>query len=159
MKRFGEIRVQFTKELTEETSPADPPVMLVLRRKAIRQFAGGERVALYGNDKSGIEVSIPYKAGKFGQKVAMAVKEEEEISEQAIHTLHHLAKTKQSGDVRFPNGGSSKVDSQTAHSIMSLYGKLTPQNRKFIERHVNSSPEGIKKVADFVKDNVDTGKK
>ena len=40
----------------------DPPAMLVMRRKSIRQFPNGQRVALYYVDKINKYVTVPYMA-------------------------------------------------------------------------------------------------
>lgn len=42
------------------TGQPDPPVILVLRRSAIRYFPGNQRIALYKNDNLNLEISIPY---------------------------------------------------------------------------------------------------
>lgn len=40
--------------------PKDPPMMLLLRRQAIRNFPGSRRVALYSNPNLKISLAIPY---------------------------------------------------------------------------------------------------
>lgn len=74
MKDFSEIRQ--SEEVLEE-GLQDPPMIVVLRRTAIRLFPGNQRVALYTNDKLGIEVSVPYEAGQIGGKKLTAVMKEE----------------------------------------------------------------------------------
>jgi hypothetical protein len=73
MKDFSEIR-QSEEVLEEQLS--DPPMIVVLRRTAIRLFPGNQRVALYTNDHLGIEVSVPYEAGHVGGKKITAVMKE-----------------------------------------------------------------------------------
>lgn len=63
-----------------ESSHEDPPMMLILKRRGIRIFPDGQRVALYYNDKLGLSFSIPYVAGKF-QQDAVGVYEETEVNE------------------------------------------------------------------------------
>jgi len=46
--------------LLDET--ANPPVTIMLRRKAIRLFPDGKRVALYTNDKLGLVFTVPYNS-------------------------------------------------------------------------------------------------
>lgn len=130
--------------------PPDPPSVLVLRRKTIRNFSGQERVALYSNEKLGIQVSIPYVAGKFSKNVPMAVREEDEgLKEGVIHKLHHIAKTQTASDVVFQNGGTAKVDPATAHKIVQLHSKVDPSSKQKIEKMVNTSSAGLTKVAGF----------
>jgi hypothetical protein len=44
----------------------DPPAVLIMRRKSIRQFPNGQRVALYYVDKINKYVTIPYSASMWG---------------------------------------------------------------------------------------------
>jgi hypothetical protein len=54
----------FPKVLGENTQPdpMDPPAVLIMRRKSIRQFSNGQRVALYYVDKINKYVTVPYMA-------------------------------------------------------------------------------------------------
>ena len=40
----------------------DPPAVLMMRRKSVRQFSDGQRVALYYVDKINKYVTVPYTA-------------------------------------------------------------------------------------------------
>ena len=153
MKKLDDFREQFEILNLDETFSPDPPPLLVLKRKAIRVFSNGEKVALYHNEHLGIEVSVPYKSGEFGKGKNTAVTEEF-VGEAAIHKIHHIAKTKTSSEVAFKNGTSSAVDHKTALSIMRLHGMLKPENKSKIETLVNTSPEGLKKVAEFAAQNL-----
>jgi hypothetical protein len=57
--KFRELRTKMNENiaLRDETIPAP---MLVLRRKGIRIFPDGKRVALYTNDKYNLVFTIPY---------------------------------------------------------------------------------------------------
>lgn len=74
MKKLSELR-QDEQEVLEE-GLQDPPMIVVLRRTAVRLFPGNQRVALYTNDRLGIEVSVPYEAGEVGGKKLTAVMKE-----------------------------------------------------------------------------------
>jgi hypothetical protein len=54
MKSFG--------DFLEEDKKEDPPAVLVLKRKSIRQFGDGRKVALYYIDKLDKYVTIPYSS-------------------------------------------------------------------------------------------------
>jgi hypothetical protein len=100
---------EFTGALDEKvTGQSDPPMMLVLRRKAIRQFpgTGDERVALYVNDALGIEISVPYKKGQIGGQKAVAQIKEQAHDVMYGEYLHHLA----AGDHRAAEHIASKVE-------------------------------------------------
>ena len=50
-------------------SPMDPPAVLVMRRKSVRQFPDGQRVALYYVDKLDKYVTVPYTAMQWSTSV------------------------------------------------------------------------------------------
>lgn len=229
MKGFSEIRQ--SEEILEE-GLQDPPMIVVLRRTAIRLFPGNQRVALYTNDHLGIEVSVPYEHGQIGGKKITAVMKEsvhenmfgtyvhslsqrggqgslahherlehilqkiskkygniaaghfhnaaqhyvngdmnkaqqafthferhiaesvEPLQEGAIHKLHHIAKTGADGDVVFKNGATARVSAQQALSVIKLHKALTPDNKTRLEDQVNGSPEEMRKVVEFSKENL-----
>jgi len=81
---------EFTGALVESAGPLDPPVMLVLRRKGLRQISGNQRVALYRNDAMNLEVAVPYEPGRWsGQNVAATVKEAAH-DDMFGEYIHHL---------------------------------------------------------------------
>ena len=43
----------------------DPPAVLIMRRKSVRQFSNGQRVALYYVDKINKYVTVPYTASQW----------------------------------------------------------------------------------------------
>lgn len=43
----------------------DPPAVLIMRRKSVRQFPNGQRVALYYVDKINKYVTVPYTASQW----------------------------------------------------------------------------------------------
>lgn len=69
VKEENEIEVLELQELEDMVlyekiaieQPHDPPAILIMRRKQIRQFPGGQRVALYYVDKLNKYVTIPYE--------------------------------------------------------------------------------------------------
>jgi hypothetical protein len=65
MKTLREI--QNNEEILESIDK-DPPMILVIKRKAVRLFPSGEKVALYHSDKLGIDISIPYNISDNNKK-------------------------------------------------------------------------------------------
>jgi hypothetical protein len=43
----------------------DPPNVLMMKRKSVRQFPNGQRVALYYVDKIDKYITVPYEAGQW----------------------------------------------------------------------------------------------
>ena len=73
MKTFS----QFKRNLVEsKDNNIDPPNMLVMKRKSIRQYPNGQRVALYFVDKVNKYVTLPYTAYQWSS--SPAVEEEKE---------------------------------------------------------------------------------
>lgn len=60
-KRLKELERHHTNESTN--IHVTPPVVLVLKRKSIRLFPQGDKIALYRNDKLGVNFAIPYDDG------------------------------------------------------------------------------------------------
>lgn len=53
---------QFMLEAKQPSKQMDPPTILLMRRRSVRQFADGQRVALYYVDKLDKYVTVPYTA-------------------------------------------------------------------------------------------------
>jgi hypothetical protein len=53
----------------EESKTMDPPSVLIMKRKSVRQFPNGQRVALYYVDKINKYVTVPYEAMQWSASV------------------------------------------------------------------------------------------
>ena len=68
---------QFVNSLEESSrNTMDPPNILIMKRKSIRQYSNGQRVALYFVDKVNKYVTVPYTAYQWSS--SPAVEEETE---------------------------------------------------------------------------------
>lgn len=77
MKSFN----QFKTDLVESRDKSlDPPAVLVMRRKSIRQYPGGQRVALYFVDKINKYITVPYTEYQWSSS-GVPVEEETENKE------------------------------------------------------------------------------
>ena len=77
LEHFG-IQVEESLELSDlppvmegnskhnHSQPHDPPAVLIMKRKSIRLFPNGQRVALYYVDKINKYVTLPYTATMWG---------------------------------------------------------------------------------------------
>lgn len=70
MKTLKEFR-----SLIESKESMDPPAVLIMKRKSIRQFPNGQRVALYYVDKINKYVTVPYEASQWSSSGAMDTEE------------------------------------------------------------------------------------
>jgi hypothetical protein len=70
VKTFTEFR-----SLNEAKESLDPPAVLIMKRKSIRMFPNGQRVALYYVDKINKYVTVPYTASQWSSNGAMDTEE------------------------------------------------------------------------------------
>jgi hypothetical protein len=68
VKTLKELR-SLNKE--DHGSAMDPPAVLIMKRKSIRQFPGNQRVALYYVDKVNKYVTVPYTAMQWSSTGSM----------------------------------------------------------------------------------------
>jgi len=67
---------EFMAEATEHNMPLDPPAVLLMKRKSVRQFPNGQRVALYYVDKINKYVTVPYEAMQWSTSIPEEFKQE-----------------------------------------------------------------------------------
>ena len=140
------------EEFTESAkdTPNDPPFVLVLRRKAIRLYPNGQKVALYYNQKINKSFTIPY-----GPEVDGVIQAENftsdinTLEENAISQLLKIKDEHQIGKVKHKDGTSSKVDVQTAHAILTVHKSLNDENKKKFADMVGKSNQHLQKAAGF----------
>ena len=79
------------------------------------------------------------------------VKEEQiEMNEDVFSSLKALASSNKSGNLKFKNGETGLVNSQSAGKIVAAYNKLSPENAKQMKTKMNSDVVGFMKVLHFV---------
>jgi len=128
----------------------DPPFVLVLKRKAIRLYPDGTKIALYYSDRLKRIFTIPYNTE---DKVSIQAQQEEvEQMEEAVDAIGQLQKIKdthQHGTVNHKDGSASKVDAQTAHAVLSVHKSLNDVNKKKFADMVARSSHHMQKAAEF----------
>jgi hypothetical protein len=129
-----------TEDCLEESNiDAQPlPFVLVLRRKAIRMYPEGTRVALYYNERLNRYFSVPYSASSLDRNPIQA--EEFEISPL------EMLKT---GTVKHLDNTVSQVNESTVERILTVYKSLNEDNKAKFERMIGESKESLIKVVDF----------
>jgi hypothetical protein len=145
---------QISEALKDEPQP---PPMLLLRRRGIRIFPDGRRVALYNNDQLGLIFTIPYSApvgssaANFDAIPGVQKEEVDLISE----TLDQVAKFAQQDNVtsnakqfKFADGTKLKVSHGAAKAIHMVHGALNDENKKKFADMLNT-PKGFEKAAHF----------
>lgn len=125
-------------------SKKDPPAILVMRRKAIRMFPNGERIALYYVDKINKYVTVPYSVTDDSKGF-----KEEYIEESIIHHLNDIVSNHSAKSIKFKDGKTMKVDVQTANVVLNVHKALNDENKKKVENMAHKSKEHFGRVVDF----------
>lgn len=126
--------------LTEATFN-DPPMMLILKRRGIRIFPDGKRVALYVNEKLGLSFTVPYSSNGPEQELVGVA---EEI---VLEDIEQLAEVKEGETKKMKVGAETiNVGHQTAMNILNLHSKLNDQNKKQLQKHIKD-PDKFKRIA------------
>ena len=146
------------EKITLEESPrhsvdskdiAKIPALLIMRRKSIVNFPNGSKAGLYLIDKLNKYITIP-----FDPSVLHINEENEEImeNEQTVHPvisqLQDIAKNGYN-HIKFQNGKKHKIDSTTAHAILSVHDNLNHENKQKLERMAHKDIHNFSKIADF----------
>ena len=151
----GDDPEQDMENVKEDVSKVkDPPFVLVLKRKAIRPYPGGTKIALYYNKQIDKYFSVPY-GPKMADNVLQA---EEEIpsftnyleeGKQVMDHLHDITKNKAKKSVKFANGQSRSIDHYTASAIVGVHKKVNDENKKKLSAMVHQSPDHLLAAAKF----------
>ena len=175
-----------------------PPYVLLLKRKAIRLYPDGTKIALYYNKQINKFFSVPYdtptgtaiqaeeveqideigdpaemyrkatetakaklqtmkafdKTREYEKKRLEAArlrtqKEEVEITEEVMDTLHKIVNNKSAQSVKFASGHTRKIDHFTASALTQVHKTLNDENKKKFADMVHKSPEHFMKASDF----------
>ena len=134
------------EQLDEAQNPGPtPPYVLLLKRKAIRLYPDGTKIALYYNKQINKFFSVPYDT-----PTGTAIQAEEvEITEAVMDQLHKIVNDKQAQSVKFASGHSRKIDHYTASALTQVHKALNDDNKKKFADLVHKSPEHFMKASDF----------
>jgi hypothetical protein len=141
---------QISEALQDEIQPGP---MLVLRRKGIRIFPDGRRVALYTNDKYNLVFTIPYTPGSVGSPVTIpGIQSEETDIMESLEQVAAYAQQEQpkstSKHMKFADGSKLKVSHGAAKAIHMVHNALNDENKKKFTDML-AHPKGFEKAAHF----------
>jgi hypothetical protein len=151
-------RTDFVLETSD--TQHDPPMVMVLKRKGIRIFPDGKRVALYTNEQLGLTFTVPYVGGQVGnQNVMSGVQEEVDYGDEMLNeNIKRLRFASNKGgkpvSVNFKTGDNMKVDPITARAITKLHSQLSSENKITLVDKISNDPDSFKKVASFAHKNL-----
>jgi hypothetical protein len=138
---------QAVREELEEGTRMDsplvpvPPIILVIKRKAVRLYPDGTRIALYYNDKMKRYFSVP-----FGTPAADIAGIQ---AESFIDELRATVKLTEETVLELQDGSQVQLDVLMVNRIVYAYDELEEENKeKFIDL-LTSSEESFDKAYEF----------
>jgi hypothetical protein len=111
----------------------DPPVVLVIKRKAVRLYPDGTRVALYWSDKLKKYFSVPY-----GPALDSTVQAEEYIKELA-----------ESESLPLNDGNTVSLNEETKQVFVNTYNQLGEENKEYFWHQLTESITTFGKLYEF----------
>ena len=131
-----------------KSSPEDPPAILVMRRKSIRQLTNGQKVALYYVDKLKKYVTVPYDAsGNMTMTVEEFVDEEKSI----IQHLQQIVSEQSSNRIYFDDGSNMLIDKFVANDVLRVYEELNDSNKQQMSEMAQKSKNDFRELVEFAK--------
>jgi hypothetical protein len=115
----------------------DPPVVLVIKRKAVRLYPDGTRIALYWSDKIKRAFSIPY-----GPMVDAPVQAEEYIKELV-----------EAEELLLNDGNAISLNEETKQQIINTYGQLDENSKEYFWQQLTESVATFGKLYEFCRTN------
>jgi hypothetical protein len=136
--KIGDVGYEVQKEARMDTPLVpDPPVILVIKRKAVRLYPDGTRIALYWSDKIKRAFSIPY-----GPMVDAPVQAEEYIKELA-----------EAEEITLNDGITISLDEETKQQIINTYGQLEEDSKEIFWQQLTESVSTFGKLYEFCRTN------
>jgi hypothetical protein len=127
-KKVKAHRIEFDKEVKEEivldeSIAKDPPFILILKRKAIRLYPNGMKVAVYHNDRLNKDFAIPFTQDDAGMI--------------------------QAEQIELDTGDIVELDEKTLEAFQAVYLSLTEENQEKFVDLIHTSPETFEQAKEF----------
>ena len=115
----------------------DPPVVLVIKRKAVRLYPDGTRIALYYSDKLKRVFSVPY-----GMPMDAPIQAEEYIKELL-----------EAEELLLNDGNVINLNEETKQQIINTYGQLEEDSKEYFWQQLTESVATFGKLYEFCRTN------
>jgi hypothetical protein len=115
----------------------DPPVVLVIKRRAVRLYPDGTRVALYWSDKLKKYFSVPY-----GTPMDSTIQAEEYIKELA-----------EAEALPLNDGNTVSLNEETKELFINTYNELDEENKEYFWYQLTESISTFGKLHEFCRTN------
>lgn len=127
---------------TSQSQQMDPPAVLIMRRKSVRQFPNGQRVALYYVDKINKYVTVPY------ENMEWLSTSEETIFDK----IKMVNESKKNIVVEHLDGSVTEITPQMAKQMMELHKKINEANKAKMLDMLEASAKHFQTIAKFSKE-------
>lgn len=144
--------IEELEEVSSKQNPKDPPAIMVMRRKSIRQFPNGQRVAMYYIDSIKKYISIPFDDN--GISLLSVEEFEEPETQDMIHQLQEIVSSDTTRRVVFEDNSTLVVDRLIANAVLKMYEALNDNNKHKILEMAQKSKHQFKEVVEFAKKHV-----
>jgi hypothetical protein len=143
---YGKARQAVREELEEARADSagssypllpDPPAVLVIKRKAVRLYPDGTRIAMYWSDKLKRVFSLPY-----GPAVDAAIQAEEYVKELI-----------ESEELLLNDGNIINLNEETKQQIINTYGQLEENSKEIFWQQLTESVATFGKIYEFCRTN------
>jgi hypothetical protein len=115
----------------------DPPIVLVIKRKAVRLYPDGTRIALYWSDKLKRVFSVPY-----GMPMDAPIQAEEYIKELV-----------EAEELLLNDGNVINLNEETKQQIINTYGQLEEESKEYFWQQLTESVATFGKLYEFCRTN------
>jgi hypothetical protein len=115
----------------------DPPVILVIKRKAVRLYPDGTRIAMYWSDKLKRVFSVPY-----GTVLDAPVQAEEYIKELT-----------EAEELLLSDGNTLTLSEETKQVLIDTYSQLDEENKQVFWRQLTESITTFGQLNEFCRTN------
>ncbi len=115
----------------------DPPAVMVIKRKAVRLYPDGTRVALYWSDKLKKYFSVPY-----GPALDATIQAEEYVKEFL-----------EADEIALNDGNNISVAEETKEMFIGVYERLDEENKEYFWNQLTESISTFGKLYEFCRTN------
>lgn len=115
----------------------DPPAVMVIKRKAVRLYPDGTRVALYWSDKLKKYFSVPY-----GPALDATIQAEEYVKEFL-----------EADEIALNDGNNISVAEETKEMFIDVYERLDEENKEYFWNQLTESVSTFGKLYEFCRTN------
>jgi len=136
--KIGDVGYDVQKEARMDAPLVpDPPVILVIKRKAVRLYPDGTRIALYYSDKLKRIFSVPY-----GMPIDSPIQAEEYIKELM-----------EAEELLFNDGNTIYLNEETKQQIINIYEQLEEDSKEIFWHQLTDSISTFGKLYEFCRTN------